>query len=154
MADCKICANELSRRNKSGYCRKCNSKSPESKLWRSRLMRERWREPTSRRILTECGTRNLLESGGQQKGTAIAKERETWKIASQFITQEARNRATRNMQNKKLEHIPREWRDLYHDLTRKKKMLARDASTLVLDHHDAEMRKFRRKIIEANNGSI
>lgn len=110
-------------------------------------MKAKWRDPEQRAIMAAAGTRNLMETGGQAKGAQMARELQTWKIAAQHITPEARERGRRRQTEQQIGHIPREWREMYYDLTRKKKLLASEATALVLDHHECEMEKFRRKLM-------
>jgi len=110
-------------------------------------MKAKWRDPKTRAILTEAGARNLIDSGGQAKAAASAKAKQTWRIASQYITLDHREKAKRTQIERRLGHIPRECRPMYYDLTRKKKIPAADATALVLDHHNVEMEKFRRRIL-------
>ena len=145
--NCKACDAELNRANRSGYCRPCWNRSPEKLAKQSATMKAKWRDPEQRAIMAAAGTRNLMESGGQAKGAQIAKEKQTWKIASQHITEEARARGKRLMIERKIGHIPREVRPMYYDLTRKKKISAEEASALVLEHHQCEMEKFKRKLM-------
>lgn len=145
--NCKVCEAELNRANKSGYCRPCWNRSPEKLAKQSATMKAKWRDPEQRAIMAAAGTRNLIETGGQAKGAEMAKKLETWRIASKHITPEARERGRRRQTEQQIGHIPREWRQMYYDLTRKMKISAAEASTLVLDHHECEMQKFRRKLM-------
>lgn len=147
MKTCKVCESKLSAGNQSGYCRPCWNKSPEKLSKQSETMRARWRDPQHRKAMTEAGIRNLMDTGAQVKAAKVAKERQTWRIASQHITQEHRDRAKRLQIESKIGHIPKEVRELYYDLTRRKKFSAAEATALVLEHHEAEMQRFRRKLI-------
>lgn len=149
MRSCKKCNKALSYGNKSGYCLQCWNRSEEKLTKQSETMRQKWRDPAQRKAMTETGTRNLIDTGAQKKAAMVAKARQTWKIAAQHIKPEHRERAKRAISETKIGHIPKELRPLYYDLTRLKRMSAEEATKLVLDHHEVELEKFRRKLMNA-----
>ena len=144
---CRTCQSSIYRGNKSGYCRPCWNRSPEKLSKQSETMKAKWKDPKLRAQMTESGIRNLMNTGAQAKAAAAAKAKQTWRIATQYITAEHRERGRRTQIETKIGHIPAEVRDLYYDLTRRKKISAAEATALVLEHHETEMQRFRRKLV-------
>jgi hypothetical protein len=150
MSSCKICSKELYSGNRSGYCRGCWNQSPEKREKTSAAMKRNWHvNPVMREKYKAAGIRNLNTPGTREKALATIKERKTWEIAKQYIDEEARKRGIRRNAERVLGHIPREYRDQYRHLTRVKRFTAAEASEMVERMWEADMKRFRRKLMEA-----
>lgn len=148
MSECKTCSKPLAATTRSGYCRTCYRSSPERREKLSKRMKDQWKnDPAYRAKYLAAIADNLTKTGGREKGAQVAKEKETWRIASEHITPQARNRARRKLIENKIGHIPYDVRPLYYELTRQRKVPAEEATRIVLAHHETEMQRFRNKLL-------
>lgn len=149
MTTCLTCDKTLYPKNQSGYCRACWNQSPMKREKTSAAMKRNWNaDPVTREKYRQAGIRNLNTPGTREKAMATIKERRTWEIASQYITEEAKQRGIRRNVERMLGHIPREYRDEYRRLTRNKGFSAAEATEMVERMWEADMRRFRRKLME------
>ena len=110
-------------------------------------MRRRWRDPESRERYRAAGIANLNGPGVRERALATIKERKTWKAASAAITPESRERGAIRTSDTVLGHIPRELRAEYRRLTRTKRLLAAEATEIVLAQHAKDMAVFRARLL-------
>lgn len=75
-----------------------------------------------------------------------ARRQQQHKIAQAGITPEARRRQGAATTATRLAHIPADVLEFYFDLTRRKRLKAAEATRIALDHHTAQLARFRRSI--------
>lgn len=82
------------------------------------------------------------------QSAAQARRQRQHEVAQAAITPEARRRQGQATTASRLAHIPADVLEFYLDLTRRKRLKAAEATRIALDHHTAQLARFRRSIGE------
>lgn len=148
------CGTQVARRNTSGRCKSCTlvwlNTDPEAKakrvqgLHRMMALRPEWADK-----IRALG-RAPKSAEHREAARRSAKERRLWEYglpASQ--TPEANAKRGRGITERMLGWCPPELRDDYRKLVRNYGYKAAEARELILERHEAEMARFRRKCMEA-----
>lgn len=151
MGDCKSCSVTLGPRNKSGYCRKCFSKcvpmSDDAKKRLSAAIRKRFQaDPQFKADLQE----RARKASKSPKACKARKERwqreKMWEIGNEAARKpEARKKAAIATRNTRLAWCPPHLREDYLRLIYSNREKAADAKRIILEQHEAELRRFRAK---------
>lgn len=152
MITCKDCPAELSRRNKSGYCRKCVGRA----VWRNPGHREKQRKGIKRAIhsdpeLLEKYRENARKAAASPAAQKARKERwhrdRVWEQGNLAArAPEIRERAGRATALTRLPWCPPHLLEMYRDLTRTSRIPADEAKRMVLEHEAAELAAVRRRL--------
>jgi len=132
-----MCGTALGPRNTSGRCQRCAlrqmNKDPGIRKRRSEARRRYFAEnPDARAALVEQGRRQFLDN-------------RLWEAGSKARTKESFERGARTRTERMLAWCPPELRGEYRRLL-SNKYSAEEAKALILDQHEADMRRFRASI--------
>ena len=152
MSTCKVCPARLGPRNKSGYCRKHFSQnvpmSEESRRKLSETIRKRCKADPEFKADLQKRARKASTSPGAVKARTERWHREkVWEKGNKAARKpEVRAKAAIATRNTRLAWCPPHLRQDYLDLIYKNREKAADAKKIILDQHDAELRRFRARI--------
>jgi hypothetical protein len=148
MKHCSTCDRPLPRGNKTGYCK--------AHIADCASYRESQRVAALRRksdpVEVERMRRIMVANAQSEKAKAARRERcireRLWERGHAALKADptARERSNRGISDTRLAGIPRDARDHYRFLTAVKRIPAPEARQMALDHHEAEMARFRREI--------
>jgi hypothetical protein len=146
---CRECTVEIGPRNTSGYCvrhlARRNAADPE---WREKQLAGIRRKFRSDPEYVEKVRANVRKAEASRDRGAM-RERwfrdRVWEKSNPAHPpgSPSRLKAAQSISATKLADIPPHLREMYRDITRSG-MRAAEARALVMDHHDAEMRRWRR----------
>ena len=145
------CDAVLSRRNRSGYCKRhisaVNAARPEfAEKIRQGIKRKALLDPVFADGMRKRAIKLNKDPEIRARKTKRFIEMRIWEVgAIHAATPEARAKAGRARTETCFAWCPRELRQMYRDLT-KLGHRAPDAKRIVLEHHEAEMRKFRARL--------
>ena len=130
---CIKCERGISAGSTTGMCRPCEATDPAQRRKRADARRKAFKLNPDLRERQRLASAEFNRSG---KMRALAGEKarrvQIWQYS-------ARARATA---------LPKEVRDLYRDLRMVKRIPAAEARALAMAHHDQQLARFRRKLIE------
>lgn len=143
--NCKQCGKKLSWGNRSGLCRTHFNADPDWQAKRAAGIRMAYK---SRPELREkqsnwIASLNRTEEARARSGR-MASEIKLWEIGLPKLDAEARARGGKTLTDRALAHIPPDYRELYFDLTKRKRLKADEAARLVEEHAAADLERFRR----------
>lgn len=151
MTTCKTCSAPLGRKNKTGYCRlHASAAVAANPEWRAKqiagIKRKHASDPEFLSALRARARKQGKRRDTRKQRSERFKRERVWEIggpASQ--TPEARAKAARSISSTRMAWCPSELRDAYRELTRLG-YRAPEAKALILAQHEADMRRFARKI--------
>lgn len=149
---CRSCSAPLSKANTSGYCKRHVSAAMASDpAWREKQkagVRKAMADPVRLQAMREVARRNGKAPGATEKRSDAARRIRLWERGHDALAgnTEALARRGRSRSSTVLAHIPRECRDDYRLLVRRKCFTAAEATAIVLAQHEADMNRFRREI--------
>lgn len=139
---CLECGKVLATRTKGQHCRAHYKLSPEVEAKRRASISMAYK---ARPELRERLAKVNRSPEGRERSRALALKNEQWRFAQAGVTPEARAKQGRATSARRLAHIPVDLHDFYRGLTGKG-FRAGEATRLTLEHHEAHMAKFRRKM--------
>lgn len=147
MSECRTCRKPIWRRSKTGLCITCFNKDPEASAARIAGLklafqsRPELRERQRAHLTALNQTPEARARAGKQ-----AAEMRLWEYGLPALTTEARKKGARTQEERRLGHIPPDYRDLYRELTQKRRLSTGEATELVLSQVETDRERFRNKI--------
>lgn len=145
--NCKVCDKRLAWGNKTNLCRLHANIDPDvqaariAKLRLAFATRPELREAQRQRMTTLNRTPQMREIARE-----TAMRVKLWEHGAAGATPESRARGAKSIRDTRLAHIPADVRDLYIELTMKRRLTAAEAERVALEHHEASLIAFRRKL--------
>lgn len=149
---CSTCSTPIRGNGKTGKCRSCAIRAlcadPEWMARRNDALRRRFQaDPAMAKTFADRLRKLARSPEGRQRSRESAITRRLWETSPQQPAgSDARKRAGRALSMTALAHIPRDYHDEYRRLTRSKRMLAADATAIILDMVEADRRRIRREL--------
>lgn len=146
---CRTCATTLSRRNRTGYCRKCVGAA----LHRKPGFKEKLRAGIKRKIYADPEYADALRkraraASASPKAVKARTERwhrdRVWEQGTAAQTPEVRARAGRSTTATRLAWCPPHLRETYRDLINSKRIKAAEARRMIEEQEAAELARWRR----------
>ncbi len=144
---CAICPATLDPRNRTGYCARHHNHSPEKRrkisesLKRGHMLNPEWRE--QRRRAAKLAAQN---PANRERRAQLCRERRLWELGVKGHTPETRAKIAATQSARKMAWCPPHLRAEARRLNQKQKIPAAEVRKIILDQHEAEMRRFRREI--------
>lgn len=143
---CADCGATLCRSNRGGYCIRHTNGSPEKRAKISAgVTRANLTDPTLRERKRAAAKRQAARPEERARRSEECRKRQMWRLGLAALTAESRAKSGRACSATKLAWCPPHLRDEYRTLT-KNKMKAGEARRIILEQHEAEMRRWRRSV--------
>lgn len=144
---CAICPATLDPRNRTGYCARHHNQSPEKRrkisesLKRGHMLNPEWRE--QRRRAAKLAAQ---DPANRERRAQLCRERRLWELGVKGHTPETRARIAATQRARKMAWCPPHLRDEARRLNQKQKIPAAEVRKIILEQHEAEMRRWRRSV--------
>jgi chromosomal replication initiation ATPase DnaA len=142
---CAECGGPIDPRNRSGYCTRHQNASPEKRrkiseaLKRGHQLHPEWRE--QRRQAAIKAARN---PANRERRAQLCRERRLWEKGVAGHTPETRAKIAATQRAKKMAWCPPHLRAEARRLSQSLKLPHAEVRRIILEHHEAELRRFRR----------
>lgn len=144
---CKSCSGPVSRYNRSGYCAACANSSPEKRAKISASMKRVYAaDPALRETRRRIGRETAARPGEKERRAAQCRATRMWEKGLAGRTPESVAKIARATSERRMAWCPPELRDHARWLVKTKHMRLAEVQPLILEMHEAEMRRFRRSI--------
>lgn len=149
---CRTCRRPIGSRNKSGYCRAHVSAAMAAdpahrEKQRAGIKRKLAADPTYLDGLRKRARALSNDPEINAKRSAIFVQGRYWEIGTEVARDPAiRLKAARASSATKLAWCPAHLRDHYRFLVNSKRMKAAEARAIIMDQHEAEMRRWRAEV--------
>lgn len=136
---CRNCRGRIARGNRSGYCRGCTGVA---------MKRALEADPIRKAALVKRLVAIARAPGRREQKRARWLAGRFWERgqAAQPAGSDARRRMAKSLSDTRLAWCPPHLRDKYRQLTKSKRLRAADARRMILEEHEAEMRRWRRSV--------
>lgn len=132
MADCKQCAAPITAGSRTGFCKPCSQKDPETRARRAEGRRRAFAlHPEYRQRQREAIAAHNRSDAMRRRSGELAKSLKLWEHGLPAVTPEVRARQGATMTEQRLAEIPLAYRDDYRILV--KKVGAKDARKAILE---------------------
>lgn len=141
--NCAVCDTPLYPGNQSGRCRL--HPSPETNAKRGVAIKRRYDTDPDFRARQKAGAGRQTEAGRKAISDAVRASR-LWEKGRAHFTPETYAKRGASIRARALSHIPTEYRDLYTELRKKRRMPVADALAAVEQQQAADAARYRREM--------
>jgi len=144
---CAICGTGLYSRNRSGYCAAHVGQSPAVRAKNSAAQRLACRaNPAIREAKRRAGRASASKPGERERRSQAARQRNLSALGRAALTPEVYKKIGASLSATRMGWCPAPLRDEYRRLVKSKSIPAAEARKIILEQHEAEMRRWRRSV--------
>lgn len=144
---CAVCSAPLSPRNASGYCTRCQNRQPGKRAKIAAAVRRSYQlNPELRVIRRASAVKNARDPEINARRSAAARRDRLWEKGVAARTPETYAKIAATQRAASLAWCPPHLREDYRRMMRCQRFKAAEARSLILEQHEAEMRRWRRGV--------